>query len=286
MLKISLLSLLFIAPPAQAMELTWDDRKTGTGLRVAASASVGCIFREAQIEDIPFYHTLYNVPDIIKTLRDGDELTSEQIVDRVETWVERFANGTPFGAMTIEQERKAVGLVHLNKMAQRPGVGEVSRALMPKLQGKGLGTAALGFLVDEWAPAIRRIGLGQETSTPLAAVDKFKCFEGEPLKVIYAMTKISNPASWQCYKHFNFYPSEPTDKTVQISCENWESTQHGSLEDYIVGKYFSSTSSTQLLADVFYDMDDEERRKRTVSFVEGNKSLRYHFEHEVILDNK
>jgi len=288
MFKFRFLSLIFLTSSAQAMEaplLTWDDRELGTGLHVSAigkdKTGIGWTAREAQTKDTPFYKTLFNDPEVVKTFGPGQKIEPEKIANWVGMWVERFVIGKPFGAMPIEQDGEAVGSVQLGQMNKRPSVGQLARAFMPSAQGKGLGTEVLKFIVEDWAPAIRRIGLGLDTSAPLAAMDKFKCFGGEPLKAIYTTAKPSNPASWQCYKHFDFYPSKPTDSTVQISCENWESTLQGPLEDYLVSKNFSSTSSVQLLEDILYDMIDEEGRKRTLSFVESYQSLRYHFELEV-----
>ncbi len=169
----------------------------------------------------------------------------------------------------------------LAKYAKRPGVGQLARTFKSSVQGKGLGKAALGFIVKEWAPLVRKIGLQQDSEAPLPAIDKFRCFEGEALKLIYTTARPSNLASWKCYKYFDFYPSQPTETVSTISCEGWEGSQHGPLEQHIIDKYFSLTSVAQLQTDVLYDMLDENGEVRTISFVGAYGSLRYHFEHEV-----
>jgi hypothetical protein len=288
MFKFRFLGLLFIASAAQAMEaqlLTWDDHAVGTGLHVSAKGNTQksgpWTLREVQIKDTQFYQDLFREPEVIATLGDRQALPIEKTATYVNAWIDRFARGIPWGRMTIEQDKKAIGCVQLSANTKRPGVGELSRAFTKSVQGKGLGTEALRFIVEEWAPAVRRVGLHQATEAPPAAVDKFRCFEGEELKLIYTTSSPSNPASWSAYGKFDFLPSEPTDKTHQISCEGWEKSQHGEFENYVVKQYFSPTSSNQLQVDVLYDMVDEKGSQRTLSFVDNYQSLRYHFEREV-----
>lgn len=289
MFKFRLLVLLVIASSAKAMEdsplLTWDDRQAGTGLHVFSKGidqqNKTWTVRETQIRDTPFYQDLFSDVEVVKTLGDGSTLSLEETANYVQIWASRFAVGTPFGKMTIEQDGEAIGCVQLGQNKMRPGVGELMRGFKPTVQGKGLGKATLGFLVKEWAPAVRKVGLGQDIGAPLAAIDKFKCFSGEELKLIYTTARPSNVASWKCYKYFDFYPSQPTNLTYKISCEGWEESQHGPLEQHITSTYFSPHSSEQLQADVLYEMLDENGEPRTLSFVDQYQSLRYHFERGV-----
>lgn len=288
MFKYFLLGLLLITSSLQAMEgklLTWDDRELGTGLHVSSKGydkdNNPWTVREIQIEDCSFYQGLLSDPNVMKNFASGTPLATEKAAEYVETWVNRFKKGVPHGRMTIVQDEKPVGSVQLAKRMGRPGVGELARAFASSAQGKGLGTAALKFVVEEWAPALRRVALRQDKDAPFAAIDKFQCFEGKELKMIYTTASPSNPASWSSYKHFDFYPSPPAEKNHQISCKGWEESQHDSLEKYILDKHFSSTASDQLQADVLYDMLDDKENPRTLSFVSKYESLRYHFEREV-----
>lgn len=144
-----------------------------------------------------------------------------------------------------------------------------------------MGTSALKFLVEEWSPTIRKIGLGEDVHTPKASVDLFQCFDGKELQMIYTTARPSNPASWQCYRHFDFQPSPATHTSVQISCEGWEESQHGPLEEHIIQKYFAPTSLEILEKDALYNMLDEKSIERTLSFLSTYESLRYHFECEI-----
>jgi hypothetical protein len=253
MFKFCLLSLLFIASSAQAVDeklLAWDDHESGTGLRIFAKRVDQqyrpWIVRETQLKDTPFYQGLFSDVGVVKTMGNGSIKSPKKVAEYVKSGVDNFAKGVPSGRMTIEQDEEAVGYVHLGRYPKRPGVGHIERAFAPAVQGKGLGKAALGFIVKEWAPLVRKIGLQQDSEAPLPAIDKFRCFEGEALKLIYTTARPSNPASWKCYKYFDFYPSQPTETVSTISCEGWEGSQHGPLEQHIIDKYFSLTSVAQL----------------------------------------
>ncbi|MBA3813666.1 MAG: GNAT family N-acetyltransferase [Alphaproteobacteria bacterium] len=288
MFKIRLLGLLFIISSAQAMEaqlLTWDDHEAGTGLHVSAKGdtqrSGPWTLREIQLGDTQFYQDLFQEPEVTATFGNRQALPVDKTTQYVNTWVDRFSQGIPWSKLTIEQNKQAIGCVQIGVNAQRSGVGELARAFTKSAQGKGFGTEALRFIVEEWAPAIRQVGLGQYKAASDSAVNKFKCFGGEELKLIYTTSSPSNPASWSAYKKFDFHPSEPTDKIHQISCESWEQSQHGDFENYVVSKYFSPVSSKELQLDVLYDMVDEKGCQRTLSYVDNYKALRYHFEREV-----
>lgn len=270
---------------AIAITLTWEDQKEGTGLHVFSEGkdrkNKKWIVREAHEKDFFFYKNLFSEPEVVQTMMDKKPVPEETIATWLKEWVNRFADGRPFGKMTIEQDEKAIGCVQLGINKKRPGVGEISRAFTHLAQGNGLGNATLGFLVNEWAPALRKIALNQDVEAPASAVNKFKCFGGEPLRLLYATSSPSNVASWKGYKHFGFHPYPLTDDAVMVSCEGWEKSIHGSLEEYITSKHFSPSSSESLQVDVLYKMLDEEGNPRTLSFVNAYNSLRYHFELEV-----
>jgi len=283
MFKIRLLSFFFVIGinQASAVILTWDNPELGTGLHVSHQRD-GWAVRETRSEDTEFYRSLLGNPEVVKTLGSGKPVSMENIPFRVNGWVANFSNGNPTGRMVLEKNDEPVGFAHLVS-CREPGKGEVVRALVPEAQGQGLGKAALGFIVNEWAPALRTRGLGLDIDPSHPTVDKFKCFEGEPLKLIYTTARPSNAPSWQCYKHFDFQPSQPTDQTHLISCEIWEKSQHGPLEDFIIRTYYSETSPDQLEVNELYPMLDETGTLRTLSFIERYGSLRYHFKKKVEL---
>jgi len=286
MFKFRFIGLLLIASSTQviAVKLTWDNREDGTGLHVSSQGKdqqeKNWELREVQEKDTQFYQNLFANSKVIKTVSDVKTATPEKTEIYVNKCVNRFLNGIPSGIMTIEQDHEPIGSVQLRPNG-KPGVGEVYRAFKPSAQGKGLGKAAFGFLVEEWAPAVRQIGLGQDIDVSPSTVKKFKCFKAEALRLIATAARPSNPASWKCYKYFDFYPSPPTDETYEISSEGWEQSQHGPLEDYIISKHFSPFSSDRLQLDVLYSMLDETGDLRTISYIEAIGSVWYHFEREV-----
>lgn len=288
--KFSLLALFFIASSAPAfasfastfdLKLTWEDPESGTGLHVSAHGQdkIGRAWTldEVRTEDTEFYQNLFADTAVASTMGAGKNTPPEKIAAFVKSCVDNFAEGIPTGRMTIKQEDKPVGSVYLCSH-ETPGVGEIVRAFQPSAQGKGLGNEALRFIVEEWAPTVRQVGLSQNPDAPLAAVEKFQCFAGAALQRLYATARPSNPASWNCYKHFPFQPSAPTDQTRQISCDGWDASLDGSLEKYLVTKHFSPGASDPLPKNVLFDMLDANHNNRTLSFVEIYGSLRYHVE--------
>ncbi|MBX9621975.1 MAG: GNAT family N-acetyltransferase [Alphaproteobacteria bacterium] len=259
--------------------MTWDNPELGTGLHVSHQGE-GWAVRETRSDDIEFYRNLLGNHEVMKTMTSGKPVSMEDIPHRVTGWVAKFSDGNPTGRMVLEKNDEPVGFAHLAPCGG-PGKSEIARALVPEAQGQGLGKAALGFIVNEWAPALRARGLGLDIDPSHPTVEKFKCFGGEPLKLIYTTARPSNTPSWKCYKYFDFHPSQPTDQTHLISCEIWEESQHGPLEDFIISKYYSETSPNRLEVNTLYPMVDETGTPRTLSFVEKYESLRYHFERTV-----
>jgi len=283
----------FLMQPIKAMELTWDDPEKGTGLHVS---SIGkdrrgkeWNLREVRTGDTPFYQTLFADVDFVKKVLGLEKpIPAEVVAGWVEGWVKEFANGMPFGRMTIEQGNEIVGSIGLRRTGES-GVGEIGHGVKLSAQRHGLGTEAIRFILEKWALKVRQIGCGQDTNAPLAAVYKFS-FDGEPLKMLHGAAAISNPFSWQSTKHFGFRPAQVTDNSYEISCEGWEKPadkpldiQYKSLETYLMAKHFSSTSPHKLQVNVRYRMLDETGTLRTLSFSEKYQELHYHFEYDLPL---
>ena len=192
-----------------------------------------------------------------------------------------FAQGYPYAGMAVLNEfNEPLGGIQLT-INGKPGVGEIVRLFTPSSQGQGLGTSTLKFLVEEWAPAVRKIGLGEGLNTPPAATEKFQCFEGKALETIYTTAKPSNIASWQCYKHVGFQPCLTLETSFEITCENQDLQMGKMVEDYVYSNYFSPTALHPLKEDTLYSMIDEQGTMKTISFVKKYNSLRYHFERPV-----
>src|SRR5436190_12717699 len=92
----------FLIQPIQAMELTWDDREKGTGLRVSSTGKdrreTEWSIREVQTGDTLFYQTVLADPNFVKKIRGSEKsIPAEVVAEWVQNWVEKFAHGTPFG---------------------------------------------------------------------------------------------------------------------------------------------------------------------------------------------
>ena len=270
---------LLILSPAQGVILTWDDEAQGTGLHVAYSAERFQV-RDVRLDDLDFYQRIMANPDILKSVGSGQSSPKERVQARVDDWVGRFQKGLPLGRLTVCQDERPIGFGHVFGH-EKPGYGEIVRVLDSSVQGQGLGTGLLGFLVKDWAPALRNRGLGRDIDPNHPSVDKFKCFNGEALRVLYTTSRPSNPASWRAYKHFDFAPSPSDNQEVQLTAEGWEQSQDGELEAYMTQKYFSELSSVRYASDTLYPMLDENGDPRTLSFKSEYGSLRYHYERPV-----
>ena len=258
---------------------SWENPTLGTGLRVSYQQSNWRI-RETQTQDKQFYQSLLGNPDFMKYIHAGKPLNPDFVSTCVEDWVNKFSEGNPSSRLLIEQEHESVGFVQLTSF-ESPGLGKLQVGISPKVQGKGLGKAAIGFIVNEWGPAVRKHGLGLSIKKGNASIQKFQCFKNEPLQYIYASARPSNQASWQCFKYFGFKPSPATNQSTQISLENYEQTQHGSIEEFLLKHHFSPGATNPLQPNERYEMIDEHGGVKTLSFVTDYNSLRYHFEKKV-----
>ena len=161
MFKFFLLGLLLSASSVQAMEagslFTWDDHASGTGLHVSFQGKdkrgEPWILHEAREKNTSFYQGLFSDPEVVKTMGDGRTVEIEKTETRVNNWLQRFAYGVPWGGITIEQDQQAVGTPVVGKKG--PGIATFARAFTPLSQRKGMGTAVLGFLVEEWAGLLK-----------------------------------------------------------------------------------------------------------------------------------
>lgn len=265
--------------------LIWDNRETATGLHVFGSGvdKKGNTWaaHEVKIEETSFYQNLFTIPEVYSSMGAGTAISDSKMNHYIQFWTNLFSNGIPRGRITVAQNNELVGIVQLAGKSGNPGVGELIRALHPSVHSNGLGTELLGFIVNEWAPTLRSVALGQYADAPLLAVDKFKCFEGETLHTICATARPSNIKSWKAYKHYDFHPSSPQNDDLLISCVGWEYSLNGPLEEYIMHRFFSADANIQLERDVLYSLLDENEEPRTLSYVSMYGSLRYHFEHTV-----
>lgn len=266
--------------------LIWDNRETATGLHVFGSGvdKKGNTWaaHEVKIEETSFYQNLFTIPEVYSSMGNGKCVIPTKMASYVSSWAEdMFLTGIPGGKITIHQNNTPIGSIHLANKSGSPGVGELIRALHPSVHSNGLGTELLGFIVNEWAPTLRSVALGQYADAPPLAVDKFKCFEGETLNTICATARPSSVKSWKAYKHYDFHPSAPQNDDLLISCVGWEYSLNGPLEEYIMHRFFSADANIQLESDVLYSLLDENEEPRTLSYVSMYGSLCYHFEHTV-----
>lgn len=278
------LATFFFIQPIKALELTWDDPQAGTGIHVFAKGKDRqgreWTIREAQIGDIEFYQNVLADPHFVKRISGIEKpMPPEVVAEMVKDWVQAFAQGTPFGHLTILQGNEPVGTVGLRR-TNYSGVGEIGIGLKPSVQSHGLGTEVAKFMIGICVPKARQIACGQDPNAPLASIDKFK-FNGEPLKKLYAAISISNTVTLQTAKSLNFRPFRPSENSSEISCEGWDPSRHGPVESYIMAKHFSSTSPHKLQLNVLYKMIDAKGKPWTLSFSEEHQTLLYHFELDI-----
>lgn len=263
---------------------TWQDEEQGRHIQIQSHGvdknGQAWSGRMATLADLPFYQELFGNPTLMKTVGAGDINSPEKTLEWVSHWDKRHHNGIPYGSLRLEQDGIPIGGLQFG--LKQPGVGTFSRLLIEHAQGSGIGTSMLQFLVTEWAPAVRQMGLGNYPNAPEEAVKRLREFEkGVTLSKLYTTALPSNISSWSAYEKCGFRAFTDIDPSVIIACENWEKSQQGPLESYIMETYFNEAALHPLSDDNCYKITLPDDKIKTISYVSRYQGLRYHFEREV-----
>ena len=240
------------------------------GIPVTTSRGEKYILRDVQIKDLPFYQALGTNPVVQQKFGNGRPALEAKIADRVKIWVNRWEQGLPHGALTVDRysDRKPVGYV-VAGAGDEAGISEVAYKFDPDCWNKGVGTAAVGGVVKEWAPAVKASGV--------------KCFEGQPLRGLYATAKPSNVASWKLLMHNGFKPcirdGLPMIDLSGLKIDGANPRQYNEqLERHLVDNYFNNGIAAK---DKLYKLVIPTGEVFTVSYMSDFDNVEYHFELEI-----
>jgi GNAT superfamily N-acetyltransferase len=164
------------------------------------------------------------------------------------------------------------------------GASEIAYSYMPTYWGKGIGSAVLGTIVQQWGPEVRRIGLGtgldelQDANIRKA----FKCFDGQELNRFDATTSPSNPGSWKILEKFGFEAAvskvQNLEDTLDFDNKEFQSPQ--ALEGELL-KLFDSSGDVSYKIATRYRLIDTDGAVRTFSKHATFARIKFHFEHPV-----
>jgi len=277
------LVILLLAPRTEATLVseifTYDDPASAKNLHVSLQGE-SCQMRSLVAADLPLYQNLFSNPTAMSKLGHGELHSFERTAGYVQRWISRFQEGHPHSNLILSTPESPEQLGYVMARADvGVGVSEISFALLPEHWGKRLTTHAVTAMVHQWAPEVRRIGLGVglDAIQDAAIIKAFQCFENAPLETLYATARPANPGSWKIFDRLNFQPSalEAEDAEPVLNFDHQEFASLDVFESKILESF---TSSEPLKTGVHYSLVDPEGRVRTFSKHEEYGSLRYHFE--------
>lgn len=245
----------------------------------------GWTAQEIQGRDAPYLESVFGDSETMKLFGAGDVKDSEWVKSRMQSWMNRSASGQPHGGLTVFDPETQAPMAHLVAGGgDRPGTSEIAYAMLPDQQGKKLGTKMVAAIVQEWAPEVRRIGLGQglDGEVDVAIMEKFKCFGGAILNQLDATAHPKNIGSWRILEKNGFGAAvcgvDATLETIDMSATGVETYE---ALDAAILALFQPINGDPLMPGVRYSLVDHEGNKRIVSYKEQFKSLRFHLERKV-----
>lgn len=146
-----------------------------------------------------YYIHLYNDPEVMKKLADGQTRPKEKVQQRIENiWAKRWKENIPYSQFTVRKSdtEDLLGCVVLAP-EDIPGQAEVSYAFKQNCWGKGFGTEAVTPVVKEYGPA---------------TVQEGYVIKAKPLKTITATARPDNPASVKILEKLGMHKIKEEEK--------------------------------------------------------------------------
>ena len=245
-----------------------------------------------ELLDIPFYQDLFNDESVMSNFGDGQQRTRESTTAKVtQTWLPRFAAGQPHGALTVfNATGKRIGFT-LGGGGDREGTSELAQAYSRDVWGQGIGKSVRETIVNDWAPEVRRIGLGHGLQETEAAIAKsFQCFAGKPLDQLDATASPRNVASWKILLRQGFQPAVcEVDTEVEVidllssvfeGQGDDEVEDYKQMEDHVLKTYFTQEAPS-LVSGKRYPFVDHRGFVWTLSKHSRFGRLKFHFERKI-----
>ena len=240
--------------------------------------------------DIPFHQALFSDPEVMKLFANGQLRSPSSTEDRLRNqWMYRSQVGQPHSGMTVFIKGTAKGHV-VPGGGDDPGASEMAYSFLPETWGKGLATSVVNGIVTQWAPAVRRLGLGTDLDESEAAIKKaFTCFGDQVLSRLDATASPENIGSLQVLLKNNFEAANskllsevPIMDLRDLGVKPEETSQEIIKFFDIKGAYQEKTR---------YRLIDQTNLEKTFSVrtdtiktedsTQNIKVVKYHFEHGV-----
>lgn len=272
---------------------SFNNQAEATGLHVKLSGKFNTgswTAREIHSEDISFHQELFDNETVMRGFADGQRrdvnLTKSRCEDSINN---RFGKGHPHGLMMVlgNGEQRAMHMVAGG--GDRPGTSEIAYAILPEFWRQGLGKSVVTAIVNEWAPEVRRIGLGQKLNEQVDANIRqaFQCFGGKELDQLDATASPSNVASWKILAGLGFEPAQcnvPNPEEIIVDYDHKDfggslKQNYESLETELLALFKDGEeASQQLKAGQRYVMIDLDGKKRVFSKHTRWDRIKFHFE--------
>jgi RimJ/RimL family protein N-acetyltransferase len=249
-----------------------------------------------QVEDIknshiPFYQDIFANEKVMKKFGDGQVRDRQKTKERCESSInDRFAQGHPHGFLTVIDP--STHLPFMNIIAgggDRKGTSEIAYVIDPSYQGKKFGKKIVTSIVNQWAPEVRRIGLGTNLNneSQQTIINAFKCFGGEVLNQLDATSSPSNIPSWKILDYVGFSHAVcDVDSDKQETIINYDGKEFSSerllqyelMEKEILKLFNPTHNDTPLKSAKRYFMIDIDGKERTFSKHAQWDRIKYHLE--------
>lgn len=277
---------------AQSTIFTWDGNTSQVHSNLNGDLSENNWYAEnVKSMDLQFYQSLFTNETVMKCFGDGQTRTPETTQGRINFWIERFERGQPHGGMTVFQTDHDTPIGYIVAGGgDEPGVSEIAYAYIPEVWGKGIGSNVVEKIVTEWAPEVRRIGLGTnlDENRDAKIISTFRCFDGKILDRLDATASPSNPASWKILVKNNFHRAysctseeRPIIEVDVDHCHTLKGVDYKAMEEHILQKYYAQDAISPLEEGIRYLMIDPEGNEKTLSKHKGYSRLKYHFEYHL-----
>lgn len=265
----------------------YGDVKNAKDLHVSlegiTSAGAKWIAREVQKEDVPFYQKLFADKEGMQYFGERQVRPPADTEKRVlESWIPRFQNGNPHGALTIIDlaSKKMVGYC-VAGAGDGPGASEVAFAYSKDFWNQGFGYSVCHTILKQWGPEVRRIGLGEglDKEADKVIIDAFRCFGGVELLRLDATSSIPNFASVKIIDKVGFQPAVSAVKNLEPVFDFFK-TEVKALK-FCEQEVLKSFAEKNLEKGVRYRLIDPEGKARTFSHHKKYNNIKYHFEYNL-----
>lgn len=239
-------------------------------------------------DHLAFHQSLFSNPKLMTYYAEGKAYSPQSVSLRFQNSIEEiFAQGYPTGMLTIKDlKNPSIFLMYamMRESLERSGSATLSLVISMEHQEKRLGSDFLSSVVNEWAPEVRRIGLGLNIDNK-NIIKAFQCFGGKELEVLEATVSPANIRSLKCFDKLNFqtnYYKIDSSFTFDFSLKEITPEE---LENNLYELYDPIKTEKPLIVGKRYCLIDMNNKKRVFSKHSVFKTVKFHFEKTVEIKN-